>query len=64
MPERFCELSVTKKKKPKKFRAVKVIKEMARQRIGAPPPTSRLDSDKRSAPGKHKPTLGRLLDED
>lgn len=55
---------MAKKKKPKKFRAVKVIKEVARQRIGSPPPTSRLNSNKRSGTEKHKPTLGRLISEE
>jgi hypothetical protein len=53
-----------KKKKPKPFRAVKAVKSLARERLGAPPPTRRLpDVNKKDKP-KHKPTLGKLLSEE
>ena len=52
------------KKKKKTFRAVKAVKELARERIGAVPPTRRVESAKRkksAAKPKHKPTTGDLL---
>jgi len=51
-----------RKKKPRRFRAVEAVKAMARERIGAPPP-SRVVSDRTKKKEKHKPTLGKLLDE-
>ena len=57
--------TVAKKKKPKKFSAVQAVKEMARDRIGAPG-TEQVVPDlkkKRKSSEKHKPTLGQLLQE-
>jgi hypothetical protein len=54
----------SKKKKPKRFRAVTAVKAMARATVGQPPPTRRDPDDKkkaRSKTTKHKPTLGKLL---
>jgi hypothetical protein len=51
------------KKKQKKFRVDKMVREMARERIGAPP-ASRVVPDrkkKRESGEKHKPTLTKLL---
>jgi hypothetical protein len=52
-----------KKLKKKRFRAVKAVKALARERIGSPPPEKvvpdRKKEQKRNE--KHKPTLGRLL---
>ncbi len=53
-----------RKKKVKRFRAVIAVKEMAREQIGTPPPTQVLPDRKKRKPEKHKPTLGKLLDED
>src|SRR6266566_1942759 len=53
-----------RKKKIKRFRAVIAVKEMAREQIGTPPPTQVLPDRKKRKPEKHKPTLGKLLDED
>ncbi len=52
---------MTKKKKPKPFRAVKAVKSAVRAHVGMPPP-ERVEPDltKKSRP-KHKPTLGKLL---
>jgi hypothetical protein len=50
-----------RKKKKKTFRAVTVVKEMARERIGTPPPTQVVPDRKKRAKEKHKPTLGDLL---
>ncbi|MGA7633940.1 MAG: hypothetical protein WCB11_24510 [Terriglobales bacterium] len=49
-------------RKPKKkiFSAAKVVREMARERVGSPKP-SRLVPAKKTKPERHKPTLGDLL---
>lgn len=49
-----------KKKKSKPFRAVTAVKELARERVGAPPP-EKIVREKNKKPEKHKPTLGKLL---
>jgi hypothetical protein len=54
-----------KKNKAKRFSAVQAVKELSRERIGALP-ASRVVPDrkkKRESAEKHKPTLGKLLDE-
>jgi hypothetical protein len=53
------------KKRPKRFTAVQAVKAMARERIGAPPPEQVVPDrkKKKKASEKHKPTLGRLLQE-
>jgi hypothetical protein len=57
---------MARKKKPKAFRAVKAVKELARERIGMPRPeqvtADRKNKAKRSE--KHKLTLGQLLQAD
>ncbi len=53
-----------KKKKPKPFRAVTAVKAMAREVVGTPPSTRRVESSNRPKRAKHKPTLGKLLSED
>lgn len=50
------------KKKVKRFRAVQAVKELARERIGALP-AAKVVPHKKKNPAKHKPTLGKLLDE-
>jgi hypothetical protein len=54
---------MARKKKKKPFRAVTVVKEMARERIGTPPPTRVVPDRKKKVKEKHKPTLGDLLQE-
>jgi len=54
---------MAKRRKRKPFRAVKAVKEAAREKIGAPPVTRRVPDKKKEGREKHKPTLGRLLDE-
>jgi hypothetical protein len=60
----MCEdASITtmpRKRKKKVFSAAKVVREMARERVGSPK-ASRLVAAKTTKPEKHKPTLGRLL---
>ena len=54
---------MAKRRKPKPFRAVTAVKELAREKIGAPPATRRAPNRKKQRREKHKPTLDRLLDE-
>jgi hypothetical protein len=49
-----------RKRKQKVFSAAKVVREMARERVGSPKP-SQLVRAKKSKPERHKPTLGKLL---
>jgi hypothetical protein len=51
-----------RKKKLKKFSAVTAVKELARERVGAPPP-EKIVIEKKKKPEKHKPTLSKLLGE-
>jgi len=51
-----------KKRKKKTFSAVTAVKELARERVGAPPP-EKIVIEKKKKPEKHKPTLTRLLGE-
>ena len=52
---------MARKKKVKRFRAVTAVKELARERVGAPP-AGQVVIEKKKKPEKHKPTLGKLLD--
>ena len=54
-----------KKKAGKRFRAVKAVKELARERIG-PVPASRVvpDRKKKEPTRRHKPSLSDLLQEE
>jgi hypothetical protein len=54
--------AMTRKRKPKRFRAVQAVKELARERVGAPP-IEKVVPNKKNSPEKHKPTLGKLLEE-
>jgi hypothetical protein len=53
---------VARKKKAKRFRAVTAVKELARERVGAPP-AGQIVVEKKKKPEKHKPTLRDLLGE-
>ena len=54
-----------RKKKIKPFRAVTAVKALARETIGAPPPTRRQPaSTKAKKQEKHKPTMHDLLAEE
>ncbi len=50
------------KKKVKRFRAVQAVKEVARERLGTPP-AEKVVPHKNKKAEKHKPTLGKLLEE-
>jgi len=56
------DLMARKKKKVKPFRAVNAVKALARERVGAPP-AARIVLEKKKKPEKHKPTLGKLLED-
>lgn len=51
-----------RKKTPKPFRAVTAVKELARERVGAPP-AEKIVIEKKKKPEKHKPTLRKLLED-
>jgi hypothetical protein len=55
------DVRMPRKKKIKRFQAVTAVKEMARERIGTPPPTQVVPDRKKRKSEKHKPTLGKLL---
>jgi hypothetical protein len=57
--------TMAKKKKPKRFTAVEAVKAMARAQIGAPPASRVVPNrkKKKEKAEKHKPTLGKLLNE-
>jgi len=52
-------------RKPKKkiFSAAKVVREMARERVGSPKP-SQLIRAKKTKPERHKPTIGKLFEDE
>jgi hypothetical protein len=54
---------MARKKKVKRFRAVQAVKELARERMGAPP-AGKVVPHKNKKAEKYKPTLGKLLDQD
>jgi hypothetical protein len=60
----MCEdASITtmpRKRKKKVFSAAKIVREMARERVGSPKPSSLVPGKKAKAE-RHKPTLGKLL---
>ena len=53
---------MARKKKAKQFRAVQAVKELARERVGAPPP-AKVVPHKKKDPEKHKTTLRKMLAE-
>jgi len=53
---------MARKKKKKTFDAVQAVKELARERVGAPP-SEKVVPHKKKDDTKHKATLGRLLGE-
>ena len=55
-----AEMSRKKKRKP--FLAVTAVKELARERVGRPP-AEKIVIEKKKKPEKHKPTLGKLLED-
>jgi hypothetical protein len=49
-----------RKAKKKGFSPAKIVREMARERVGSPKPSSFVPG-KKAKDQKHKPTLGKLL---
>ena len=60
--ERMVRNRMARKKKVKRFGAVQAVKELARERMGAPP-SEKVVPHKNKRPDTHKPTLGKLLDD-
>ena len=60
-PRGTLEVKMPRKKKPKRFRVVTAVKELARERVGRPP-AGKIVVEKKKKPEKHKPTLGALLE--
>jgi hypothetical protein len=56
------ELDMPRKRRVKRFRAVTAVKELARERVGSPP-AEKIVVAKKKKPEKHKPTLGKLLED-
>ncbi len=54
---------MARKKKTKPFRAVTAVKALARERVGTPP-SAKVVPHKNKKAEKHKPTLGKLLQEE
>ena len=54
--------NMARKKKVKRFQAVQAVKELARERMGAPP-AAKVVPHKNKKTEKHKETLGKLLSE-
>ena len=54
-------IRMARKKKAKRFRAVTAVKELARERVGAPP-AGQVVVEKKKKSEKHKPTLSDLLE--
>jgi hypothetical protein len=52
--------TMPRKRKKKIFSAARIVREMARERVGSPRPSSLVPGKKKKA-AKHKPTLGKLL---
>jgi hypothetical protein len=54
--------TMPRKRKKKIFSAAKIVREMARERVGSPKPSSLVPGKKKNAE-KHKTTLARLLED-
>jgi hypothetical protein len=53
---------MARKKKLKRFGAVQAVKELARERVGAPP-VEKVVPHKNKKAERHKPTLGKMLED-
>jgi hypothetical protein len=60
----YGKMSQMRKKRKKRFSAVQTVKAMARERIGTPPGSRVVPDRKKEKSEKHKPTLGKLLQEE
>jgi hypothetical protein len=59
---KMCPMA-NKKRKPKKYSAVKAVKAMARAQIGMTPGLRVVPDTRKKKTDKHKSTLGKLLEE-
>jgi hypothetical protein len=55
--------TMTKRRK-KKFSVTKAVKAAAREQVGMPPPTRRVEDASKKEREKHRPSLGKLMEED
>jgi hypothetical protein len=53
-----------RKRKKKTFSSIATVKAMARERIGSPRPSRVVPVQRKEKSEKHKPTLGKLLQEE
>jgi hypothetical protein len=62
----YASHDMPNRKKPKRFSAVSAVKALARERIGTPPPEKVAPDRKKKTKvsEKHKPTLGKLLQDE
>jgi len=52
-----------RKRKKKKFSAGQAVREMARERVGSVKPARIIPDKRETKTAKHKPTLGKLLED-
>jgi hypothetical protein len=52
-----------KSARPKKFSATKAVKAAAREQIGTVPPTRAVPEKTKKSTTRHKPTLGKIIEE-
>ena len=55
IPMAFRQIMARKRRR--RFRAVKQVRAMARERVGAPPPAQVIEDKRRRRAGKHKKRL-------
>lgn len=60
----YTQSAMAKKRKIKRFRAVQAVKEMAREQIGTPPASRVVPDRKKKKTEKHRPTLGKMLEQE
>ena len=53
---------MAKKKRVKRFQALTAVKELARERVGAPP-AEQIVVEKKKKPEKYKPSMSKLPEE-
>jgi hypothetical protein len=54
---------MARKREKKTFSAGQAVREMARERVGSVKPARVIPDKRQTKPAKHKPTLGKLLEE-
>ena len=56
-------VAMPRKHKKKTFNAGQAVRELARERVGSVKPARVIPDKRKAKPAKHKPTLGKLLEE-